>query len=77
MDHVVMVQVHCPDLSLFGKFNAAYRTYFSKELPARAVLGSGPLWAEHFRDVGSRGKPIEGCTRALESLWLELLTLPV
>jgi 2-iminobutanoate/2-iminopropanoate deaminase len=36
MDDMVMVQVHCPDLSLYDKFNAAYKTYFSKDLPARA-----------------------------------------
>ena len=40
---VVMVQVHCPDLSLYNKFNTAYLSYFSNELPARAFLGSGPL----------------------------------
>jgi 2-iminobutanoate/2-iminopropanoate deaminase len=50
---VVMVQVHCPDLSLYNKFNAVYLAYFSKELPARAFLGSGPLlgWA-HFEMLG-------------------------
>ncbi|MBV8205645.1 MAG: RidA family protein, partial [Acidobacteria bacterium] len=36
-------QVYCPNLSLFDHFNAAYRTYFTRELPARAFLGSGPL----------------------------------
>jgi enamine deaminase RidA (YjgF/YER057c/UK114 family) len=43
MDDLVTVQVFCPDLSLYDKFNAVYRTYFSKNFPARAVLGSGPL----------------------------------
>ncbi len=42
-DDIVMVQVHCPDLSLYDKFNAVYRTYFNKNFPARAFLGSGPL----------------------------------
>jgi 2-iminobutanoate/2-iminopropanoate deaminase len=52
-DDVVVVQVHCPDLSLYNKFNAAYRTYFSKELPARAFLGSGPLLGgAHFEMLG-------------------------
>jgi 2-iminobutanoate/2-iminopropanoate deaminase len=47
------VQVHCPDLSLYDKFNAAYRTYFSKEFPARAFLGSGPLlFGGHFEMLG-------------------------
>jgi 2-iminobutanoate/2-iminopropanoate deaminase len=50
---VVMVQVHCPDLSLYNKFNTAYFTYFSKELPARAFLGSGPLLGgAHFEMLG-------------------------
>lgn len=52
-DDVVMVQVHCPDLSLYNKFNAAYLTYFSKELPPRAFLGSGPLLGgAHFELLG-------------------------
>jgi 2-iminobutanoate/2-iminopropanoate deaminase len=53
MDDMVMVQVHCPDLSLYDKFNAIYRTYFSKDLPARAFLGSGPLlFGGHFEMLG-------------------------
>ena len=53
MDDVVMVQVHCPDLSLYNKFNAVYLTYFSKELPPRAFLGSGPLLGgAHFEMLG-------------------------
>ena len=52
-EDVVMVQVHCPDLSLYNKFNAAYVTYFSKELPPRAFLGSGPLLGgAHFEMLG-------------------------
>jgi reactive intermediate/imine deaminase len=43
MDDLVYVQVYCPDLSLYDKFNAAYRTYFTKDFPARAFIGSGPL----------------------------------
>jgi 2-iminobutanoate/2-iminopropanoate deaminase len=43
MDDLVTVQVFCPDLSLYDKFNGVYRTYFSKNFPARAFLGSGPL----------------------------------
>lgn len=42
-DDIVSVQVHCPDLGLYDKFNAVYRTYFKKNFPARAFLGSGPL----------------------------------
>ena len=43
MDDLVSVQVFCPDLSLYDRFNAAYRGYFGKDLPARAFIGSGPL----------------------------------
>lgn len=43
MDDLVAVQVFCPDLSLYEKFNEIYRTYFVKDFPARAFIGSGPL----------------------------------
>ena len=43
MDDLVYVQVFCTDLSLYDKFNAAYRTYFSKDLPTRAFIGAGSL----------------------------------
>lgn len=43
MDDLVYVQVYCPDLSLYDKFNSIYRTYFAKDFPARAFIGSGPL----------------------------------
>jgi reactive intermediate/imine deaminase len=43
MDDLVTVTVYCPDLSLYDKFNGIYRTYFSKDFPARAFIGSGPL----------------------------------
>jgi enamine deaminase RidA (YjgF/YER057c/UK114 family) len=43
MDDLVMVEVHCPDLSLYSQFNDVYRSYFSDHFPARAFLGSGPL----------------------------------
>ena len=43
MDDLVSVQVFCPDLSFYEKFNEIYRTYFSKNFPARAFIGSGPL----------------------------------
>jgi len=43
MDDLVSVQISCPDLSLYEKFNEIYRTYFSKNFPARAFIGSGPL----------------------------------
>ena len=43
MDELVYVQVYCTDLSLYEKFNAAYRNYFGKDLPARAFLGAASL----------------------------------
>lgn len=43
MDNLVFVQVFCPDLTLYSAFNEVYRTYFQKEFPARAFIGSGPL----------------------------------
>lgn len=43
MDDLVSVQVFCPDLALYDKFNEIYRTYFTKNFPARAFIGSGPL----------------------------------
>lgn len=43
MDDLVYAQIFCSDISLFEKFNAIYRTYFEKDLPARAFIGSGPL----------------------------------
>jgi reactive intermediate/imine deaminase len=44
MDDLVYVQVSCTDLSLFDKFNAAYKTYFTtKDLPARQFVGVASL----------------------------------
>lgn len=43
MDDLVWVQVFSPDISLWERFNAAYLKRFSRELPARAFIGSGPL----------------------------------
>ena len=43
MDDLAYVHVFCPDLSLYDRFNGAYRGYFGKEFPARAFIGSGPL----------------------------------
>ena len=43
MDDIVYVQVFCIDLTLFDKFNAVYKTYFSKDFPARAFIGAGSL----------------------------------
>ena len=43
MDDLVWVQVYSPDVSLWERFNVAYVKRFSKDLPARAFIGSGPL----------------------------------
>jgi enamine deaminase RidA (YjgF/YER057c/UK114 family) len=43
MDDLVSVQIHCPDLSLYDRFNKVYRSYFGEHVPARAFIGSGPL----------------------------------
>jgi 2-iminobutanoate/2-iminopropanoate deaminase len=43
MDDLVWAQVYSPDISLWERFNTAYLKRFSKELPARAFIGSGQL----------------------------------
>jgi 2-iminobutanoate/2-iminopropanoate deaminase len=43
MDNLVSLQVFCSDVSLWERFNAVYRTYFTGPLPPRAFLGSGTL----------------------------------
>jgi 2-iminobutanoate/2-iminopropanoate deaminase len=44
MDDLVYVQIACTDLSLYDKFNAAYRSYFTtKDLPAREFIGVATL----------------------------------
>jgi 2-iminobutanoate/2-iminopropanoate deaminase len=49
MDDLAYVQVFCTDLSLFEKFNPIYKTYFTKDYPARAFIGAGSLLAGgHF-----------------------------
>jgi reactive intermediate/imine deaminase len=43
MDDLVYVQVSSTDLSLYDKFNAAYKSCFTKELPAREFVGVASL----------------------------------
>ena len=43
MDDLVYVQIFSPDVSLWEDFNHAYIKRFSRALPARAFIGSGPL----------------------------------
>jgi 2-iminobutanoate/2-iminopropanoate deaminase len=53
MDDLAYVQVFCTDLSNFEKFNAIYKTYFTKEYPARAFIGAGSiLRGGHFELQG-------------------------
>ena len=50
MDDLVYVQISCTDLSLFGKFNPIYESYYStKDYPARENIGAASLLAGgHF-----------------------------
>jgi reactive intermediate/imine deaminase len=43
MDDIVQLQIFCSDVSHYAAFNEVYRTYFRKEYPARAFVGSGKL----------------------------------
>jgi 2-iminobutanoate/2-iminopropanoate deaminase len=43
MDDLVMVQIFTADLAYYNDFNAVYRTFFTKEYPARAFIGAGSL----------------------------------
>jgi len=49
MDDLVYVQISCTDLSYYDKFNAIYKTYFTKDLPAREFIGvASILRGGHF-----------------------------
>jgi reactive intermediate/imine deaminase len=43
MDDLVYVQIFCSDVTHYDAFNKVYRTYFTREFPARAFIGSGKL----------------------------------
>jgi 2-iminobutanoate/2-iminopropanoate deaminase len=52
-DDFVFVQVFCSDVRHYDLFNSVYRTYFKKEFPARALLGSGTrLFGARFEAQG-------------------------
>ena len=52
-DDLVSVQIFCSDVRHYDAFNAVYRTYFTREFPARAFLGSGGLlFGARFEVVG-------------------------
>ncbi len=53
MDDLVWVQVFATDLADYAAFNAAYRTYFTGPMPARAFIGAGSLLGgAHFEVMG-------------------------
>ncbi len=43
MDDLVAVTVYCSDVAHYAAWNEVYKTYFTKEFPARAFVGAGPL----------------------------------
>lgn len=43
MDDLVSVQIYCSDVIHYQKFNDVYKTYFTKQYPARAFIGAGTL----------------------------------
>jgi len=45
MDDIVYIQVFCSDVRHYQAFNEVYRTFFTKEFPARAFIGVGTLLA--------------------------------
>jgi len=58
LQDLVILQIFCPDVSLFARFNTVYTTYFHEPYPARAFLGSGPLlFGAHFEITGVAIKP--------------------
>ena len=53
MDDLVYVTVYCTDLKLYDTFNRIYRSYFKKDFPARAFVGTSALLrGGHFEMQG-------------------------
>ena len=48
MDDLVSVQVFCSDLAAYTDFNRVYRTFFTREYPARAFVGAEVLGGLRF-----------------------------
>jgi reactive intermediate/imine deaminase len=49
MDDLVYVQISCTDLAYYDKFNAIYKTYFTRDLPTRQFIGvASILRGGHF-----------------------------
>ena len=58
MDDMVWVQIFAADLKDYAAFNEVYRTFFKRELPARAFLGAANLLGNaHFEVMGIAVKP--------------------
>jgi hypothetical protein len=43
MDDMVSMQIFCTDLKLYDIFNAAFKTYFHGDFPARSFIGTDKL----------------------------------
>ncbi|MGE3879735.1 MAG: RidA family protein [Planctomycetota bacterium] len=43
MDDLISVQVFCSDLTLYDTFNEVYASFFERNFPVRAFIGSGPI----------------------------------
>ena len=53
MDDLVNVQIFAANLDDYAGFNTVYRSYFTREFPARAFVGAGALLAgAKFEVVG-------------------------
>jgi len=53
MDDLVNVQIFAADLADYAAFNEVYRSYFTREFPARAFVGAGALLANaRFEVIG-------------------------
>jgi 2-iminobutanoate/2-iminopropanoate deaminase len=53
MDDLVNVQIFAADLEDYAAFNSVYRSYFTREFPARAFVGAGSLLANaRFEVIG-------------------------
>ena len=63
MDHLVSVQVFCPDLTLYDRFNKVYSSYFNKNFPATSIHRIGPAASRGaLRDVSYRDQGLTGRT---------------
>ena len=52
MDDLVNVQIFAADLGDYAAFNEVYRSYFTREFPARAFIGGTLLANARFEVIG-------------------------